>query len=366
MGPADLPSRPRNSWTAKDVPWTDGKQSADYHRSVLAWMQFHDLLPPNDSNKLPVQVRGIILKSNLFGRAKDLVDVIPDSDILSSDGPYVIANVVHKFDPLASITEAYGNVMNLFNCVRGDTELFSNFVPRFEAAMAVSSKSKMSPAICGFLLLNNARIDHAHKVSILSSLATKTRSNSNVSSISNLHVDSSPAPLPFVLTPAIESQTPFSSRRAVTESIEAALDTISFEDVASIIRSCDATAKSQNITDGSSSSYVRASSSRFGSTSKPKTKMDPQVFAEYMKSQICNACGESGHWASSPDCKKQKKETKEGDPPKSKTLRFNNARLAVESKTHKGIIKSVFQFPFLFLFCIIRFFLFAQSETSHS
>ena len=80
MGPAhrshteELPSRPRFSLDAKSIPWTDGVGSQEqYAERVREWCRYHDLLANNCANKIPHNVRGTLLKTQLFGRARDLV-----------------------------------------------------------------------------------------------------------------------------------------------------------------------------------------------------------------------------------------------------------------------------------------------------
>ncbi len=79
MGPSSaLPTRPKNAWNARDAPWTDGRGNTElYHASVLQWCRYHDLLPDDNSLKLPKNVRGLILQGQLYGRAVDLAAVIP-------------------------------------------------------------------------------------------------------------------------------------------------------------------------------------------------------------------------------------------------------------------------------------------------
>lgn len=55
--------------------------------------------------------------------------------------------------------------MAILNCVGGTNELFSNFVPRFEAKMALASSKiggmKLGPAFYAFLPINNCNLENA-------------------------------------------------------------------------------------------------------------------------------------------------------------------------------------------------------------
>lgn len=115
MGPhSDLPSRPRFSWDTKSVPWTDGKGNQDeYKRSITLWRSFHDKLPANNSNKIPIELRGIMLKSQLFGRARDLCTSIPDEDIASAEGVNKIVQKLYTRDAL-TVVRKYLEISMIF------------------------------------------------------------------------------------------------------------------------------------------------------------------------------------------------------------------------------------------------------------
>lgn len=68
-----LQSRSQSSWDLKKIPWTDGKGlQEDYTKAVSRWIHFHDQLPDSNGNKIPDALRGIMLKSQYYGRARDL------------------------------------------------------------------------------------------------------------------------------------------------------------------------------------------------------------------------------------------------------------------------------------------------------
>lgn len=62
------------------------------------WEQCKDKLPTTNGNNLSADLRGICLKSQLFGRALDLCSRIPDDVIASNDGVAAIISPVHKLD----------------------------------------------------------------------------------------------------------------------------------------------------------------------------------------------------------------------------------------------------------------------------
>ena len=83
----NLQKRPRFSWDIRCIPWTDGKGSQEeYVAAVKSWSSFHEQLPDSNSNKISKALRGIMLQSHLYGRAKDLCKDIPFDEISSEDG----------------------------------------------------------------------------------------------------------------------------------------------------------------------------------------------------------------------------------------------------------------------------------------
>ena len=91
MGPepqfSEKPSRPRFQWDARSPPWTDGKGNQKrFLKAVKLWKEFHDALPASNSNKIPSNLQGIVLKSQLFGRAQDLVSNISSEELRSAEG----------------------------------------------------------------------------------------------------------------------------------------------------------------------------------------------------------------------------------------------------------------------------------------
>ena len=68
-----LTQRPRFSWDIRYVPWNGGKgNQEEYVDAVKSWSLFHDKLYYSNSNKVPANLRKIMLQSHLFGCAIDL------------------------------------------------------------------------------------------------------------------------------------------------------------------------------------------------------------------------------------------------------------------------------------------------------
>lgn len=70
---SEILSRAFFSWNIRTVPWTDGKESQEpYNKSVRLWEEFHHKFPDAKSNKIPDDLRGIMLLSQIYGRAENL------------------------------------------------------------------------------------------------------------------------------------------------------------------------------------------------------------------------------------------------------------------------------------------------------
>lgn len=131
MGPAPastIPTRPKCTWDAKSAPWTDGKgDQEEYNKSVKLWKSFHTALPDSNSNKIPANLRAICLKSQLYGRAKDLCSRISDEQLLDFNGVKLNVECIYPRDALTVISEALKAFNTLWNTRRGGSETMKNF-----------------------------------------------------------------------------------------------------------------------------------------------------------------------------------------------------------------------------------------------
>ena len=83
---SDLTKGPGFPYYPRSVPWThrNGNQN-DYRIAVKSWKSFYNKFPNSDSNKISVSLGGMVLLTNLYRRAKDLVKCIPFSQIKSAE-----------------------------------------------------------------------------------------------------------------------------------------------------------------------------------------------------------------------------------------------------------------------------------------
>ena len=139
MGPephkiASVPARPRFAWDLKSPPWTDGKGSGEkYIATVKLWKKYHDKLPLNSSSKIPPDMQGIALKSQLYGRADIVASKISDEDLMKEDGALTLAKAIYKIDSLSKVTSIAQHFNELLTTTRNDHETLKNFEGRFEA-----------------------------------------------------------------------------------------------------------------------------------------------------------------------------------------------------------------------------------------
>eukprot|EP00171_Calliarthron_tuberculosum_P006240 IDg6240t1 len=129
-----------------------------------------------------------MLKSQLYGQAKDLCKSIPDATIQSKDGMTAIAQSIYKHNPLSTVSEVY-NDFNLLLCTRqGSNESFRNFELRYQAQLARfnshSESCKLPDSLTAFMLLANSAIDSSQRISVLAT-ATPSASNFDQSATTN-------------------------------------------------------------------------------------------------------------------------------------------------------------------------------------
>lgn len=259
-----LPSRPRFSWDAKTVPWTDGKGiGSQYLSAVKLWKLFNDTLPDNSPNKIPKGLQGIILKSQLYGRASDLGSTIKDEDLMKEDGVLTLAKAVYKTDSLSKVSTIAENFNALLKCVRGDSEKLINFERRFESYRCKFNdscgKDVLPDSLVSLMMINNAGIDSSQRIALLTSIAPDDDDLDG----------------------------------------EALLKSIDYSKVSSIIRSSD------NVT--SNSSHFDRIQSFTVQTQKPR--LSRQEIHELKKSTRCAACGQVGQWQKDPECPKNKEKS---------------------------------------------------------
>lgn len=105
-----LPSRPNFSWDTKNVPWTYVPRPQDgFAKAVELWCDFHGMLDDGNSNKIPRRVRGIILRSQLNGRARYLPRNL-DKDVLKSEeGANKVVSAIYQREPLSVVSEVHAD-----------------------------------------------------------------------------------------------------------------------------------------------------------------------------------------------------------------------------------------------------------------
>jgi len=272
MGPQgnDLPSRPRFSWDSRNVPWTDGKgNQEEYANAVKLWKSFHDLLPATNPNKITPALQGIMLQSQLFGRARDLVKKIDPETIQSDTGAAEIVKVVHKRDPLAVVSEVYQDFTTVLGTKRGNSESFKNFESRFDSQVskfnAHATTTKLPDSLVAFMLLANANVENNQRISVLAAASPKESDFENA---------------------------------ATTEQF---LESVSYSAIASIIRQCDKSSDPPSATPRPApipavTATIPSRNLRRDGT--PKKRLTPQELADLKAKSKCRRCPKWGHWAS--------------------------------------------------------------------
>jgi len=258
-----LPNRPRFSWDIRNVPWTDGKGSQeDYKNSVDLWSAFHDALPNTNANKLPIALRGIMLQSSLYGRAKEICRKVPDEVIRSAEGKDAIVNALHKRDALSTVSAVYQDFVTLLNVRRGENESFRNYESRFEAKVSKfrshGDSCDLPDALTAFMLLSNSSVDNTQRISVLAAAVPQLQQEEG---------------------------------EAVVLNTAHYLSQVSYDSVASVLRQCDAGSSTKpTITASTASTTTRRTTGR--------RTLNASQLADLKNKSTCHKCKKMGHWKS--------------------------------------------------------------------
>lgn len=88
--------RPRFSWDARNVPWTDGVgDQVEYSEAFLARGSFHHIPSEKNGNQIEKKNRDIVLMSNLFRQAKDVCHAVHGEVLPSDEGAQLVVDAVY-------------------------------------------------------------------------------------------------------------------------------------------------------------------------------------------------------------------------------------------------------------------------------
>ena len=275
-----LPGRARFQWDMRSPPWTDGRGNQErYLEAVQLWKETHDALPDSNSNKVPKTLQGIVLKGQLFGRARDLGSKVSDTDLRAPNGAITLAIAIYKIDPLSQVTRMADQFHELLTTKRRQNETLAAFESRFEAQVCrfneAAGPAILPKALLALLLRSNADIENSQRVALLTSVAPSS-------------------------TTALSG--------------EALLTAIDYEKVASVLRSSDAPKRAEP------SQAMHAMQGQLSDRSSHQKRMD-----ELKKKTRCSVCHQKGHWYNDDVFpKKKKNDNGPSDPPaRSRTITFN-------------------------------------------
>lgn len=153
-------SRPKFSWDPHNAPWTDGTGIQEkYAKYVQLWNDYYNILLDTNPHKIFRSACGVILKSQLFGRAKILCDVIDHTILRSEDRMAEIAGKTYKGDALSICNEAFTDFTSLLSTKRSNTDIFPSFQLRFNASVTMLNSNCSAVAIpetlTAWLLVHN-------------------------------------------------------------------------------------------------------------------------------------------------------------------------------------------------------------------
>lgn len=90
--------------------------------AFVDWKRFNDDLPDNSSNKTPVLLQGIVIKSQLCSHDADQCCGINKEPLGSSDCVNLIVNVVYGCEFMFLVSEAFEGLCTLLNTCCGQAE----------------------------------------------------------------------------------------------------------------------------------------------------------------------------------------------------------------------------------------------------
>lgn len=255
----------------KTVPWTVGKGSQEeYAASVTLWSAFHDKLTDSNSNKIPPDLSGIMLLSQLYGRAKDLCKKLPESEIQSASRVLAVVDAVYKRDTFSAVSDVYHDFIAVIDLKPEQNEAFPNFESRFEAQVDKFNlhcfSSQIPEALTALILLANANVDSSQHISV----------------------------------PAAAAPAAFSSNLSDASTTEDYRKEITYASIGSVLRQCD---KSSTVdsTHSTLSSLHAISAPTCGSPPDRsgklgKEKLSPEEFRDLKRRLICRTCKKKGRW----------------------------------------------------------------------
>ena len=120
----DIHKRPRISWDIRQFAETEGKGSQeDYVNAAKSCSSFHNRFPETNSNEMMAVFCGITLHSHLYGRAQDLCNDIPSSEIESDDVVDKICKALQNKDAPSVVSNAYSDFLTVLSRKRGISEI---------------------------------------------------------------------------------------------------------------------------------------------------------------------------------------------------------------------------------------------------
>lgn len=239
----------------------------EYAQAVSSWCDFQDNLPDANPNKIGKNNRGIVLRSQLYGRAKDLCKGLDSTKVASVDGVKLIVNSVYKRDALSVVTTLYDELQQLMSLRRERGESFPEYELRFAAQLA--RFNSLAPCVAvhdclsALMLLANADVDSSQRISILAATSPNDKLLNE------------------------------------TSTMEDYAQTISYETVATVLRQCE---KSISTTPSTAGRALAASSAAPHSSngSRPnrgnRVRLTLEQVAEAKRASQCKRCGQFGHW----------------------------------------------------------------------
>lgn len=221
----------------------------------------------------------MILRSQLYGRARNLAFSLSFNDLKEADGTDKIVSAVYTRDPMSVVSEVFPDFHSLLNTKRGQNESFKNFESRFAAQYsnltAHGINAKLPEPISAMLSMSNSCIDDAQRVSMLAATAkgddakkpdSKLKTNDYISIIKYSEI----------------------------ASVIRRRDKSNFRNAPSNLNTFPSNSASKNRTNFRNNGNNR---SNFRNHTRNRNILSPTDLAQLKRRYQCRSCGNYGHWS---------------------------------------------------------------------
>ena len=131
----------------------------------------HDILEVTNHNRIAPKLRGISLKSQLFGRARDLVSKISKAELTTTRGAKLIVAAIRVRDTISCVGIVFRDYTLLQSIRRKPDESYASYEGRFSAQVAKFNSNgeilQIHDSLLEMQLLGASNVDDVQRIPIL-------------------------------------------------------------------------------------------------------------------------------------------------------------------------------------------------------